>query len=481
MSDGSSSESEDGGFQSPSRPPSASSSGGDRPVSPGASSYRGDCDRYHPYPALLSNLNALQNDAETADITIAVGERRFPAHKALLIASSTYFRNMFIGPWKESKSTEVNLEDTDECKAVFDIFLSFFYGCILKFSLDNVMPILTLADKYDVKELKTLCEMYMVGFVAEADLEHAIEWFPFAERFNMTDLKHACCETICLNFEEASNLPAWSSITIDQLASLLNTENLIAVDEFMVYNIIQEKLLEDKASKTKISKHARQILPLVQFKMMAAHDLLKVEKSELAKILPPSVLKNHLSEAYRHIALESAGGIVKEEGGCSADNNTQEEEPKPRVYSRGLELAHFDEGSYETIVNIRCREYREIHHQEWTLGINSYRQLCLELYKHAHISRHLPMELLDSRFNLNVLCLMRDYRARVLSVEKAGVEDVYMPTRRGDNFAQIDSAECWCSVWRQRRNDRRAFRCSCQVTIHNFLYSITAHPVDDGS
>ncbi|XP_072032800.1 uncharacterized protein, partial [Amphiura filiformis] len=371
-----------------------------------------------------------------------------------------------------------DLEDSDECKAVFDIFLSFFYGSILKFSVDNIIPILTLADKYDVKELKTLCEIYMVGFVAEADLEHALEWHPFADRFNMDDLKNACCETVSFNFEEASNLPIWKAVTIDQLTAFLNTDILVVADEFMVYCITEKKLLEDKGCKSKMNKNARHILPLIQFKMMAAQDLVKVEKSELAKILPLTFLKNYLAEAYRYIALQSAGGFKEEEAGLSHDVIL--EEPKNRLYSKGLEISHFDEGSYDTGINIRCSHF-EIHSQEWTLVIKRHKQLCIELYKHAHINRHLPAELLDAKFNLGVVFIMRDYRARVLGVESEVIKNVYMPTRGGDRFGLIDSSECWCDFWRQRRKERRGSRCTCRITIHNVLYSVTAHLVDEGS
>ena len=452
---------------SPARSPSPASSAGGASV---ASSYRGDVNRYNPNRAILNNLKDMYNEAETADITLIIGEKRFPAHKTILMASSSYFRNMFMGPWKESNSTEVRLEDTDECKAVFDIFLSFFYGTVLKFSKENVLPILTLADKYDAKELKRLCEVYMIGFIAECDLEHAMEWLPLGERFNMDNLKAACQEIIAFNFEEASRLPLWKDFTMDQVALILDTQNLVAVDEFMVYTIIQKKLMEE-TSKTKINKNARQILPLIQFKMMAAQDLVKVEKSELAKILPQTLLKGYLAEAYRYIALKGAGAIKEDEESTSEENEGVLQ-PKSRLYTKGFAVSHFDEGRSDTPVNIKCDEYREIVDQEWVLVIGRWRHYyVIELYDHARRSnRNLPRELTDARYKIELGMVTRDYRARVISVERSTVENLYLPLGRGDTFAQIEASGCWCGEWRERRN----FRCSCKVPIHNILYSITA-------
>ena len=62
---------------------------------------------------ITSSLNQLRNENILCDVTIAVTNRTFPAHKAVLVASSEYFRAMFTSNLAESKQDKVSLYDVD--------------------------------------------------------------------------------------------------------------------------------------------------------------------------------------------------------------------------------------------------------------------------------------------------------------------------------------------------------------------------------
>jgi len=59
------------------------------------------------------DLLKLSSDGENADVTIVVGEKKFKAHKVLLVARSDYFRALFDSGMEETVNNEVPIEEAD--------------------------------------------------------------------------------------------------------------------------------------------------------------------------------------------------------------------------------------------------------------------------------------------------------------------------------------------------------------------------------
>ena len=53
--------------------------------------------------------------------------------------------------WNESREQRIMLQEAPECLEVFEMFLKYLYTGRLKVSHTSVLPILALADKYNVK------------------------------------------------------------------------------------------------------------------------------------------------------------------------------------------------------------------------------------------------------------------------------------------------------------------------------------------
>ena len=437
-------------------------------------------DVFRPQPAIMDNLLRIFEDSETADVTLVVGGKRFAAHKVLLMASSDYFKNMFLGPWKEANETDVHLEETEPCQQAFGLFLGFFYGKDVNLAKESVVALLTLADKYGVQELTSICRLYMVGHLVVGEVESAIQWLPLAEKLNLDDLKDSCLRIICFNFEEAATLQSWQDeVTADQMAAMLDTDSLVIKDEYLVYDIVQKKLLQD-ANKTRMTRNARMLLPLVQFKNMTASDLVNVEKSTLAEALPQAVLKNPLAEAYRHLALEGAS-CKCQEGSSSASASTdkrdgEEKERMPhRTYTASLKISHFNEDRI-TNIDIDCR-FREIHEQLWMLDIGDPTQYVIFMSKYERRFRHPSEAVLDAYLSIDAEFVLRDHRARVIQVHRfSRDQDVSMPRRRGDTFVDFPYS-CWCGSDGRQSSYRYScvLRCQCSVQIQNIMYSVSVN------
>lgn len=124
---------------------------------------------------------------------------KLPTHKGVLAASSPVFDAMFNGELKEKGDVEIN----DASPIVFEEFLHFFYGKTMKLSMENVTGLLTLADKYDVKDCHPIC----IDFLKENLSIDAIVWgLHLALRFQLEDLKEHCMNEIDKNFEKVWNM-----------------------------------------------------------------------------------------------------------------------------------------------------------------------------------------------------------------------------------------------------------------------------------
>lgn len=55
--------------------------------------------------------------------------------------------------WQESKESDINLVEDPQCCAVFPLFLKYLYTGQVRISVESAMPLLKLADKYNIKDL----------------------------------------------------------------------------------------------------------------------------------------------------------------------------------------------------------------------------------------------------------------------------------------------------------------------------------------
>lgn len=71
----------------------------------------------------------------------------------MLVLSITFsWQVMLMNPrWNESREQRIVLQEATECVGVFELFLRYLYTGRLKVSHTTVLPILALADKYNVK------------------------------------------------------------------------------------------------------------------------------------------------------------------------------------------------------------------------------------------------------------------------------------------------------------------------------------------
>ncbi|CAO1409249.1 unnamed protein product [Diamesa hyperborea] len=101
-------------------------------------------------------LNML-NSMEYSDFTFIVERKRFPVHKIILAARSPVFKAMFSTNMEEARSNETVI--TDVSSESFGEFLNYLYSGKCPNLEVYAMDLLVIADKYEIDDLKKLCEV----------------------------------------------------------------------------------------------------------------------------------------------------------------------------------------------------------------------------------------------------------------------------------------------------------------------------------
>ncbi|XP_043287882.1 speckle-type POZ protein-like [Venturia canescens] len=132
---------------------------------------------------VLRNMETMLNKKTLCDVTFVFGWKKLPAHKAVLAAQSKVFEMMFQSEMKEKETSTVEI--TDIKAEVFEKFLAYLYIGEVK-NLENMaVEMILVADKYEVYDLKQLCEKHMLVNLCD---KNAVEYLIIADKL--------CCKTL---------------------------------------------------------------------------------------------------------------------------------------------------------------------------------------------------------------------------------------------------------------------------------------------
>lgn len=112
--------------------------------------------------------------------------KEFSAHQKVLAANSPVFQAMFGDNWKGG-ANPIIIDDVSY--ELFATFIDSFYKDKVTLSDENVIGLLHLADKYDVKQLVKYCEKFMVD---KLTVNNVLNYYPVAMQYRRDELKWKC-------------------------------------------------------------------------------------------------------------------------------------------------------------------------------------------------------------------------------------------------------------------------------------------------
>uniref|UniRef100_A0A0E0IDR0 BTB domain-containing protein n=2 Tax=Oryza TaxID=4527 RepID=A0A0E0IDR0_ORYNI len=136
----------------------------------------------------LSSLARMLQEGILTDITINATDGSIMAHRAILASRSPVFRSMFSHDLKEKELSTVDISDMslEACQA----FLNYIYGDLRSEEfLTHRLALLRAADKYDISDLKEACHE---SLLEDIDTKNVLERLQMAHLYRLQKLKDGC-------------------------------------------------------------------------------------------------------------------------------------------------------------------------------------------------------------------------------------------------------------------------------------------------
>ncbi|EAT45809.1 AAEL002941-PA [Aedes aegypti] len=251
----------------------------------------------------IANLYAEQL---MSDVCLVVGANRYPAHRVILCASSDVFQVMLMNPeWNECRESVIELKEDPMCSMVFPQFLKYLYVGQIKVSIQTVMPMLELADKYNIKDLVELCVDYMMKHIAKAATQgYMVSWFQYTISLGSghVELTQALKRFLKWNLDIVSESNDFNELCGMILVTLLQQNDLVVQSEYTLFGYLEKWLLYKKDQLDKdpeMSEEERHTIEAVfvhvRFAMMSP--------AELANVLVCSIFPFHKEFFIERVAI----------------------------------------------------------------------------------------------------------------------------------------------------------------------------------
>ncbi|XP_033753731.1 uncharacterized protein LOC117337057 [Pecten maximus] len=285
------------------------------------------CDRYRPINSCwgygqpmdnshstIQKLSTLYCDPEMSDLQLVVGDKVFHTHKLILSISSDVLKTMLTSPtWPESYKDQIVLQEDPECVEVFGDFLHYLYTGRIHMSHLTVLPILSLADKYNIGDLSSLCIDYMCSHcVATKHTSRVLSWYTYANMCGHKQLEHVCEEYIVWNFQFVIETDDFLSISADILLHFFRSPDIVVKNELSLYQAVKKWVMKKLGSKEKdestksVSSTAqfvvRNLGQHTRFTLMTYSELKSLQDDSLVEIFR-DILESPIQAALQvHIA-----------------------------------------------------------------------------------------------------------------------------------------------------------------------------------
>jgi len=276
---------------------------------------------------VVTKIAGLYAERLLSDVLLVVGKQELPAHRLILCASSDVFQIMLMSNnWTESTEKKIILKETPACQAVFEVFLKYLYTGKITVDYANVIPILQLADKYNVKDLLRVGLDFMSRNVPLAARKNqVVSWYQFTTNCGYKAVAILCLNFIKWNFTLVSSSIDWPNLELDSLINILASSDLVTGGEVTVFKSIEiwlaarrQEMVE--GGEENIAIHMERLtlacIEHVRFPMMSPSQLADLLLSPLIiHHMEPLVSRMAAAMAYHRNAEDAVSNLLKYRNG----------------------------------------------------------------------------------------------------------------------------------------------------------------------
>lgn len=173
----------------------------------------------------------LRQCGQLCDVVIKTETREFPVHRAVMSASSTYFRSLFTQEVCSTDRKEVVIPGITA--DIMEIFVEFAYTREAKITAENIERLLPAADQFHVNGLVRACCQFLAKSL---EPENCIGIYNFSKMYFCHNLKKVAYRYLMLHFSEVATRSAeFLQLTFDEVSDILASDDLNVKNEEMAF------------------------------------------------------------------------------------------------------------------------------------------------------------------------------------------------------------------------------------------------------
>ena len=173
---------------------------------------------------LLERLDIPRNNDSFCDVTIAVKDKEFKAHRAVLAAASPFFLTLLTSDMKESNEQLIKVELEEATESVMEDALKYLYTGNVTVVEERAHNLIATANFLLLPSLKTMAGNVLKETVST---ENCVFNYYFADKYECVELKEKCREVINTNFSVVMETEDFLKLDQKQVMEWVSSDDVI--------------------------------------------------------------------------------------------------------------------------------------------------------------------------------------------------------------------------------------------------------------
>uniref|UniRef100_A0A8V1AKB6 Kelch repeat and BTB domain containing 12 n=1 Tax=Gallus gallus TaxID=9031 RepID=A0A8V1AKB6_CHICK len=243
---------------------------------------------------LLEQVKRMKESSEIVDVVLVAEGQKFPCHKVVLAAFSSYFKAMFTCGLVECTQREVVLYDIS-AESV-SVILNYIYSADLHLTNQNVQTVALASYFMQMEDVFSLCQKYMMDHM---DASNCVGIYYFANHIGAEDLCDQAKRYLYQHFAEVSLQEEILEIEVQQLLALIKSDDLNVSREESILDLVIRWVNHSRKSR---AEHLIKLLKEVRLVLVSPSFLMEARKRNTV-ILCNSECNDMFEEALKSIRL----------------------------------------------------------------------------------------------------------------------------------------------------------------------------------
>nr|XP_018671641.2 kelch-like protein 12 isoform X5 [Ciona intestinalis] len=186
------------------------------------------CDGHFDF--IMDMLVKQRSNKRYCDVTLVAEGQKYPAHRAILAASSNYFDTMFSSQMKEEFERVIKIKEVT--KVAMEQVITFIYTNKVLLSEENIDEVLHAASLMQVQDLLALVIQFLSNEICPLNCLH---YRQLGKLYSLNDLVLECDRCICENFDQVSTQQKFFEMDEVEMEKLISSDELVIESEEVVY------------------------------------------------------------------------------------------------------------------------------------------------------------------------------------------------------------------------------------------------------